>query len=131
MAGMSRFAKYLIGLALALPMGAYVAGSLVASASGEPERRDPVIIQDADPVVPSPDDGTRTPPPPPADSGEDDATRDVEEDVDDNGIRVVTPDPTRVDDRDDDDDQDDRDAGSGDDDTDDAGDDSRDDDTDD
>lgn len=115
---MSMFAKYLIGLALALPMGAYVAGSLVSSASGEPERRDPVIIQDAEPVPPAP--SPAVPPPAPAEGAGGD-------DVDDNGIRVVTPDPARVDDRDDDDDQDDGIGGGDDDDADDGGDDTTDD----
>jgi hypothetical protein len=87
--------KVLIGLAIALPMAAYVAGSFAASSVDDPVRREPVHISDvrespapekstkgADPSVPS---ERRTP-----------VNRDEDDDADDNDVRVVTPQPTRV-----------------------------------
>ena len=92
---MPAFWKILIGLAIALPMAAYVAGSFAASAPDDPVERDPVHISD---VRESPEEEGRTggkePASPPAPrtpvSGDDD-------DEDDNEVRVVTPKPTRVD----------------------------------
>lgn len=121
---MSTWVKYLIGLALALPMGAYVAGSLMASAADDPVNRDPVRIQDGPSQTPRPaDEPTRKPPGAPDDEpGEDreGGDDDSDDDVDDNGVRVVTPQPTRVDggdddDAGDDDERDDRDDGDDDD----------------
>ena len=51
---MPSFWKILLGLALVLPVGAYVAGSLVASASDDPEPRNPLIIEQSGPVSESP-----------------------------------------------------------------------------
>ena len=106
---MRTWAKYLAGLALALPMGAYVAGSLMASASDEPGNREPVRISDQ-PSAPRTTEGPRdaerstgpgrTPAQPEHDAHHDDTGED--DDVDDNGVRVVTPQPTRLDDGDDD-----------------------------
>lgn len=129
---MSTWAKYLIALALALPMGAYVAGSLMASAADDPVNHNPVQIQDA-PGRSGQDDQTGTPRPSkeptrrpdrPSETATDDDsdgsevgtsddTRDEDDDgdVDDNGVRVVTPQPIRVDGDDDDDAGDDRDDG--------------------
>jgi len=102
---MSRLWKIAIGLALALPMTAYVAGSLASSTGAEPGRRDPVIIRDAEtPSAPARSSSAADP-----DTGE----------VDDNGIRVVNPEPTRLSGRDrpaDDDEDDDGTADDGDDD---------------
>lgn len=115
---MSTWAKYVIGLALALPMGGYVAGSLMASASEDPGNRDPVRISDQPspprtdddrgrpkrsegPAKPPPKEPAKAPPVPDDDADDDDS--DDDDDVDDNGVRVVTPQPTRLDDGDDDD----------------------------
>lgn len=123
---MTPWARYLIGLALALPMGAYVAGSLMASAADDPVNRDPVRIQDVpsessrdgDGRATRPSDEPTRKPPRPAEAtdddvrdhdrggrGDDDVPDDDTDDnnVDDNGVRVVTPQPTRLDDGDDDD----------------------------
>lgn len=93
---MSRFTRWLLGLALTLPVAAYVAGSLVAS-SAEPERdRSPVIVRDHEPGhggVKDPTTPTATPP-----SDEDDPD---DEDPDD--VREVDAPPDRVGDDDDDD----------------------------
>lgn len=108
---MSTWVKYLIGLALALPMGAYVAGSLMASAADDPVNRDPVQIQDApsdssrddDGRTPRPSDGPTRTPRPPGDANDDAVPDgDTDDDDDDNGVRVVTPQPTRLDGGDDD-----------------------------
>jgi hypothetical protein len=92
---MPAFWKLLIGLAIALPMAAYVAGSFAASAPDDPVKRDPVHISDVrgDPEVEG-STGGKEPSSPPARrtpvNGDDD-------DEDDNEVRVVTPKPTRVD----------------------------------
>ena len=52
---MRSYWKVLLGLALVLPMGAYVAGSLVASASDEPEPRNPLIIEQSGPASGNPE----------------------------------------------------------------------------
>ena len=44
---MSTVWKVLIALALVLPIGAFVAGSLVASSADEPPIADPVILREA------------------------------------------------------------------------------------
>jgi hypothetical protein len=89
----------LIALVIALPMAAYVAGSLVASSSEQPTRREPVIVRDA----PEPDTGTGSPtsdPSRPPDDDPDDDPDDEQDDddgeQDDDRIRKVTPAPTRV-----------------------------------
>jgi len=98
---MSTLWKVAIGLALVLPMLAYVAGSLVASGSTDLPRHEPVVIRDA-PLQPTSTPPTLTPRPDPDPDDEDD------DDTDDDDVVVVTPKPTRVDD-DDGDDRDDRD----------------------
>ena len=47
---MRSFWKVFVALALLLPLGAYVAGSLVASASDDPEPRNPLIIEQSGPA---------------------------------------------------------------------------------
>jgi hypothetical protein len=92
---MATFWKVLIGLAIALPMAAYVAGSFIASSADDPVRRDPVYISDVR-ETPEADKkpGGKDPSAPPSRrtpvNGDDD-------DDDDDGVRVVTPKPTRVD----------------------------------
>lgn len=124
---MSTIAKFLVGLALILPMTGYVVGSLISTSAGEPDRREPVIVNDV--RSPSPDGPASTPPsgqgggtgrgqpdPPPGggDDGTDDTNDADDRDVDQNGITVVRPEPTRPDNADgsrngDDDRDDDRD----------------------
>lgn len=126
--------KVLLGLALVVPMGAYVVGSLVASTA------DPVSGQTTV-VVPAPlekrvvEPGVRfeerpSPSPRPQDDDDDDGLDDGADDggaVDDGGVEVVTPEPQPVPpptgDDDDDDDGDDGDDDDGDDDDDDGDDD--------
>ena len=104
---MSTVAKFLVGLALILPMAGYVVGSLVSSSSGEPERRDPVIVSNVQP--PADDESTPASPDarPPGSGGRGTGTGDRstgpvssardddERVVDENGITVVTPEPSR------------------------------------
>jgi hypothetical protein len=99
---MSTILKIVIGLVLTLPIAAYVVGSLVASTAELPKQREPVNIQNVSPSQttgppshsgapgdPRPSGSTATP-------GDDKAGDDV--DVDDNGVQIVNPEPTRVDD---------------------------------
>ncbi len=113
---MTTFGRVLIGLALAVPMAAYVVGSLAGSSAEEPRPRDPVQISD---VTESPSPGKRESTPP-DDRGDDDGDRD-DTDEDDNGARVVVPQPTRVDGGDDDRPEGQDDDSRGGDDSDDAG----------
>ncbi len=86
--------KVLLALVLVLPMAAFVAGSLVASAADEPAPRDPIVITEQPSPRPS-----RTPAPspePPPTRSEDDR-----DSGDDDDVEVVTPEPAEVDDEDD------------------------------
>lgn len=97
---MGRFTRWLLALAFALPVAAYVAGSLVASSAEQEHDRGPVIVRDSGtqrPVEPT----TRPPQSPPSQPDEDD---DVD-DIDDDEVREVDPPPHRVGDDDDDDDE--------------------------
>lgn len=153
---MSTFWKVIVGLAMVLPITAYVAGSLAASSAEQKVDRSPVVIADRS-SEPSPEPGTGEPrdgdpnrPPKQAEPSEeqsgddgdagggDDSTappvthtnpnttapkpkkatgpgkggaKKSRGTVDDNGVTVVTPKPTRVDDdtRDQDDTEDDTD----------------------
>ncbi len=87
------FWKSVVGLAVALPMAAYVAGSLLGAQAGDPSPRETIVIQEA-PASTSPRPDVRTPKSPGADA--DKINR--EDDVDDNGVQVVTPQPARIDD---------------------------------
>lgn len=141
---MSRTLKILLGLALIVPMAAYVVGSLVASSADAPADRSPVIIQDA------PQDAGESATPrkkkgegptnaprgtkrgPDSDGDDRNGADDRREVKGDNPPTVVTPKPTPVGGDDDDDDNDDRDDDRDDDDDDrDDDDDDRDDDDDD
>ncbi|QIK76062.1 hypothetical protein [Nocardioides piscis] len=117
---MSAWLKTLLVLALIVPMTAYVVGSLVASGSGQPADRGPVIIRDAPSSAPPRPDDVRVErredvndraasprPARPTSGGDDDADDGVPADDDRNDrnegkARVVTPQPTSVDDDDDD-----------------------------
>lgn len=121
---MSTLLKSLLALAVALPLGAFVTGTLVASGD-EPPARDPVIIDEN--TVPPSGRPTDRPEPGGTPTGDDDD----DHGGDDDDIDVITPRPGDVgddhsgpggggdddddDDRGDDDDDDD-DGGGGDDD---------------
>jgi hypothetical protein len=126
---MSTVWKVVIGLALTLPIAAYVVGSLVASTTELPAQREPVNIQNGSPPPTSDPHSPSSGPADPRPSASDPAQRDEADEADeaDNGVRVVSPEPTPVHDGDDGrgDDGGDEDGG------DDGGDDSDDDDTDD
>ena len=88
--------KVLGGLALVVPLGAYVVGSLAASAADDPPPRETIVIQESatpdptvDPTVAS------TPTPTPRTPGPD--TRSTRPDE----VEVITPDYDDFDDRDD------------------------------
>jgi hypothetical protein len=102
---MSTLMKSLLALAVALPLGAYVTGTLVASGD-EPPPREPVIIQE-NTLTPTDQPTRRTEP-------ADRPTRSQDDD-DDDEIDVITPRPGNVGDDDDDrgggDDKDDDDRG--------------------
>lgn len=99
---MSTIWKIVIGLVLTLPIAAYVVGSLVASTAELPDQREPVNIQNVspspatDPHSPSRAPGDPRPSGSNAAPGDDKTGDDV--DVDDNGVQIVNPEPTRVDD---------------------------------
>jgi len=78
---MSSVWKVLIGLALVVPMVAYVAGSLVASAADDPAPRQTIQIREPDPRPSS------TPDPSPSETADD--------------VEVITPGYDDFDDRDD------------------------------
>jgi hypothetical protein len=101
---MSTMWKVLLGLVLALPLAAFVAGAVLASSTDEPAPRETIVIQDA-PSRPD-DDGPRSGPgrsddesrpgQHPSGSGDDDS--DDSDDSDDDEVEVVRPEPDTVDD---------------------------------
>ncbi|WP_460799531.1 hypothetical protein [Nocardioides pacificus] len=119
---MSTLLKVLLGLLIALPMTAYVVGSLAASSSDRPSRLDPVVITGAPTTS-----GTSTARPSPRPTTRPSSRPEGDDRDDDDEVRVLTPRPSQLggdddrdDDRDDDDqDDDDRDDDAGDDDGDD------------
>lgn len=120
----STLLKVAVGLLLTLPLGAYIAGTLVASQAAMPSERAPIVIEtttattpSASPTTPAP---SRTPrPAPTAPSASDDHDDDSGIDDSDDRVRVVRPSPHDVDDDHDDrhdtDDRDDTDDGGDDD----------------
>ena len=103
---MSTFLKTLIGLGVALPLGAFVAGSLVAASESSTPRERIVIRDDATPTNQESPDASRDQDPgrePPADDvgedGENDDERDDETD-DGGGSRDDTEDDDSGDDDD-------------------------------
>ncbi|WP_309649776.1 hypothetical protein [Nocardioides sp.] len=106
---MSTVAKFLVGLALVLPMTGYVVGSLVSSSAREPDRRDPVIVKDVREQSPVDDGPAPSPRPSPGlgqgsgANSKGDGDQDDDPDVDQNGITVVKPETDRPDDDGDDD----------------------------
>ena len=107
---MRRWWTVLIGAAVALPMLAYVAGTLAATGD-EPGQRAPVVIEDATRQgSPTPGPGSTPTPTPPAagdDDPRDDEADDEADDLDDDGPEVITPSPDDLDDHDDDEGRDD------------------------
>jgi hypothetical protein len=108
---MSWFWKGLVVLLLALPVGAYVTGSLAGAPAGLPDRREPVVVQDptADDTAPKPS----RPGPGTADDRDDDRDDDRGDNSgkgkggggrdDGDDVEVVRPDPDDLDDESDDD----------------------------
>lgn len=92
---MSWFWRGLVVLLLALPVGAYVTGSLAGTQGDLPDHLDPVVVED-----PSPTGKTPTPAPSRKPDREDD-DRDDRDERDD--VVVVRPDPDDLDDASDDD----------------------------
>jgi len=110
----STFLKVTLALLLTLPLGAYIAGTLVASQTDMPPTRVPVVLEGSpsESVLPTP---SRTPRPSPSsdptrnrdDPGDDDhdsrGDDDGRKDGDgDDEVRVIRPTPRDVDDPDDD-----------------------------
>jgi hypothetical protein len=106
---MGSWTKLLVALLVTLPIGGYVAGTLISTTPQDQGPRQPVVLRDATPSPnPSPTP-TKAAAPPPAEDAPDE-------------VRVLTPAPTRVGDDDGDDgpgtderDDDDGDDDSGDD----------------
>ncbi|WKN47101.1 hypothetical protein [Nocardioides sp. Arc9.136] len=102
---MSPVWKYLLGLAVALPVGGYVAGSLVASSADDPAPREVIVIEDAPSSPPSPGTTLSTRPSRSASpSPDDDGTGDRSGsgagsgDGSDGGVPVVSPRPDDLED---------------------------------
>ena len=105
---MSWFWKGLVVLLLALPVGAYVTGSLAGAPADLPDRLEPVVVQD-------PSSGDTAPEPSPSEGPRDGGATGDREDADrddrdgrDEGddrdeVEVVRPDPDDLDDDSDDD----------------------------
>lgn len=108
----STFFKVALGLLLTVPLGAYIAGTLVASQADMPDQRPAVVISQttsgtagpSETTSPSPTRSARPKPSPTA-------THDDSDDSDDDDVRVVRPTPREVDDDDDRDDDSDDDSG--------------------
>ena len=89
--------KVLLGLAVVVPLGAYVAGSLAASASSDPTPRQTIEIRQVDPTPTSTSAPTTkpTPTPTPTSSPTSSPTGDEDDDGDDgpgdDDVEVVTP----------------------------------------
>jgi hypothetical protein len=98
MGAMKTVWKVLLGLALVVPMGAYVVGSLAASASDDPAPRHSIRIEQHDPT-PS---GQSTPTPGQDPSGEPSADSSGHgRSGDDDEVEVITPEYDDFDDEDD------------------------------
>lgn len=110
---MSTVWKALLGLALVVPLGAYVAGSLAASASEDPAPRQTIVIDESGPSPTTSGNPTQRPSVKPSESSES---------PDDDEVEVITPGYDDFDEDDDHGDDDNRGRGGGGDD-DDSGDD--------
>jgi hypothetical protein len=104
---MRTVSKVLAGLVLVVPMGAYVAGALAASADTNPQPRQTIEIRPADSTP------TKGPSAKPTEQPGDHSG--PGRDGDDDDVEVITPDYDDFDDHDDDDHDDDSGHGRGDD----------------
>lgn len=107
---MGTFVKVMAALLLTLPLGAYIAGTLVSSQVDMPAERVPVVVSGSpmpepttDPAAPLSGTQTKTPrPSPSATSSPDDDDRSGHgrggDDDDDDDVRVVRPTPRDLDD---------------------------------
>lgn len=116
--------KILLALAVVLPLGGFVVGSLASAADDDPLPRQPIVLREEPTGTPPTDGPSRTPgasPTPEGHGGDDNDDSDTDDDDD---VPVVSPRPDEHDrdDRDDRDDADDADDDHGDDDSDDGGD---------
>lgn len=91
MSDMRTLLKVFVALALVLPLGGFVAGSLAASSADDPAPQDTIIIQRSDP---SSGPGTHEP----SRSPRHDASTEPGDDDGDDDVRVASPDPGEVDD---------------------------------
>lgn len=119
---MTTFWKVFVGLLLTLPVGAYVAGTLISSQASPPAERAPIVVTgESNPDRGGSDASTpRTAPRP-----TDDPTGTADDDPDWDDVEDVVPEPEDIDDRggnrgdddahDDKDDKEDRGSGDGDD----------------
>ncbi|WP_028645048.1 hypothetical protein [Nocardioides sp. URHA0020] len=90
--------KVLLGLALVVPMGAYVVGSLAASAADDPTPRPTIVIQEPS-TSPTPSStATPTPPSTPTHSSSPSPSGSA---TSDDGVEVITPDYDDVEENDD------------------------------
>lgn len=86
---MSPLVKFLLPLVVVLPLGGFVAGSLVSAAHDDPGPRTPIVLREDSsrtPTTGTPTDEPTDPSRPPDDDGDDDG----DDDADD---QVVTPKP--------------------------------------
>jgi major membrane immunogen (membrane-anchored lipoprotein) len=93
---MSPLLKFLLPLVVVLPLGGFVAGSLVGAANDEPPARNPIVLREGDEST-SPGQPTTGPTDRPTrrSEEEDDDDRD-----DDDEVTVITPSPYEYDDDD-------------------------------
>lgn len=110
----SIFLKVAIGLLLTLPLGAYIAGTLVASQASMPDERAPIVVESTPSSSTTTATPSRTPRPSPSrttptpddrrsDDGRHDDSDDSGHDDDSDDVKVVRPSPREVeDDREDD-----------------------------
>lgn len=117
--------KILLALAVVLPLGGFVVGSLASAADDDPLPRQPIVLREEPTGTPPTDGPSRTPgasPTPEGHGGDDDNDDNDDSNADDDDdVPVVSPRPDEHD-RDDRDDRDDADDDHGDDDSDDGGD---------
>lgn len=113
--------KILLALAVVLPLGGFVVGSLASAADDDPLPRQPIVLREEPTGTPPTDGPSRTPGASPTPDGHGGDDNDDSNADDDDDVPVVSPRPDEHD-RDDRDDRDDADDDHGDDDSDDGGD---------
>src|SRR5687768_11560411 len=82
--------KILLALAVVLPLGGFVAGSLASTATDEPPARQPIVISDPTTSPPRPERTRPAETPRPGERDDDD--QDDQDDHDDD-VEVITPQP--------------------------------------